>query len=73
MYGEHKAVCLVRQSAEGYDKEKDTEASQKVGKWWRIPVEKQKTQSKYGPVELNIRSSHLDIIRAFTRKSGQDR
>ena len=73
MYGEHKAVCLVRQSAEGYDKEKDTEASQKVGKWWRIPVEKQKTQCKYGPVELNIRSSHLDIIRTFTRKSGQDR
>ena len=72
MYGEHKAVCLVRRSAAGYDKAKDAAASERVGKWWRIVVEKQKTQSKYGPVELNIRSDDLAIVRTFTRRSGQD-
>ena len=71
MYGEHKAVCLVRRSAAGYDKAKDAAASERVGKWWRIVVEKQKTQSKYGPVELNIRSDDLAIVRTFTRRSGQ--
>ena len=71
MYGEHKAVCLVRRSAAGYDKAKDAAASERVGKWWRIVVEKQKTQSKYGPVELNIRSEDLAIVRTFTRRSGQ--
>ena len=71
MYGEHKAVCLVRRSAAGYDKAKDAAASERVGEWWRIVVEKQKTQSKYGPVELNIRSSDLAIVRTFTRRSGQ--
>ena len=69
MYGEHKAVCLVRRSAAGYDKAKDAAASERVGKWWRIVVEKQKTQAKYGPVELNVRSFELEILKTFTRMS----
>lgn len=70
MYGEHKTVCLVRQSPEGYDKAKDIEASEKVGKWWRIRVEEQKTQSKYGPVELALRATELEILKTFTRIFG---
>ena len=70
MYSDHKEACLERprrgeEEETGYDS--GSEASKRVGRRWRIPIEKHKTSSSYGYTELNIAIELLRTVRIFSR------
>ena len=70
MYLDHKEVCLERprrgeEGETGYDS--GSEASKRVGRRWRIPIEKHKTSSSYGYTELNVAIELLRTVRSFSR------
>ena len=72
MYLDHKEVCLERprrgeEGETGYDS--GSEASKRVGRRWRIPIEKHKTSSSYGYTELNVAIELLRTVRSFSRAS----